>query len=45
MTTDNQYTPNSNLTTEENARQWWQERFGTALPEDVKAWLRGIIRQ
>ena len=37
MTTDNQYTPNSNLTTEENARQWWQERFGTALPEDVKA--------
>lgn len=33
------------MTIEENARQWWLERFGTPLPEDVKTWLRGIIRQ
>ena len=45
MTTDNPYIPTPALTTEENARQWWQERFGSPLPEDVKTWLRGIIRQ
>ena len=39
------YTPESKLTTEEMARQWWQQRFGTSLPEDVKTWLRSIIRQ
>lgn len=39
------YTPESRLTTEELARQWWQQRFGTALPEDVKTWLRSIIRK
>ena len=33
------------LTTEEAARQWWLQRFGTPLPEDVKVWLRGLIRQ
>ena len=33
------------MTTEENAREWWQQRFGTPLPEDVKTWLRSLIRQ
>lgn len=32
-------------TMEESARQWWQQRFGTAMPEDVKTWLRGVIRK
>lgn len=32
-------------TTEEAVRQWWQQRFGTPLPEDVKTYLRGLLRQ
>lgn len=32
-------------TSEELAREWWQQRFGTALPEDAKSWLRSLIRQ
>lgn len=32
-------------TSEELAREWWQQRFGTALPEDAKTWLRSLIRQ
>lgn len=45
MTIDNPNNPAPHMTVEENARQWWQERFGTALPEDAKTWLRGLIRQ
>ena len=45
MATDNPYITSSGPTTEEMIRQWWQQRFGTVLPEDVKTWLRSLIRQ
>lgn len=30
---------------EESARQWWLQRFGSVMPEDVKTWLRGVVRK
>ena len=41
------YSPtfDNNSTAEELARQWWLQRFGEALPEDAKTWLRGLIRR
>ena len=26
-------------------RQWWQQRFEEPVPEDVKAWLRSLLRR
>ncbi len=41
---DSQSTSHSRTTVEEEIRQWWNVRFNTALPEDVKQWLRETIR-
>ncbi|MBQ9284723.1 MAG: hypothetical protein IJ209_00335 [Bacteroidaceae bacterium] len=38
-------TSDNSSTTEELARQWWLQRFGEAIPEDVKTWLRTIVRR
>lgn len=32
-------------TMENTLRQWWQERFETPLPDDVREWLRNLFRQ
>ena len=36
--------PLRRATVEEDIRQWWNARFDTPLPEDVKQWLRETIR-
>ena len=41
---DSHTTPHSRVTVEEEIRQWWNERFNSPLPEDVKQWLRETIR-
>ena len=41
---DSHTTPHSRVTVEEEIRQWWNARFNTPLPEDVKQWLRETIR-
>ncbi len=41
------YSPtfDNNSTAEELVRQWWLQRFGEALPEDARTWLRGLLRR
>lgn len=41
---DSHTSPLIRTTVEEDIRQWWNTRFGTPLPEDVKQWLRETIR-
>lgn len=41
---DSHTAPQYRTTVEENLRQWWNARFDTPLPEDVKQWLRETIR-
>lgn len=37
--------PTGNLTAEESLRQWWQGKFNTPLPDDVRSFVRTIVRQ
>ena len=41
------YSPpiDNNSTAEELLRQWWHQRFQEPMPEDVKAWLRSLLRR
>ncbi len=41
------YSPtfDNSCTPEELVRQWWLQRFGEALPEDARTWLRGLLRR
>ncbi len=45
MQDSNNFSPDASLTAEEATRQWWQQHFGTSLPEEVGSWLRAITRQ
>ena len=37
--------PDSSLSLEEATRQWWLQQFGTPLPEEVKTWMRNMVRR
>lgn len=41
---DSHSTSHNRTTVEEEIRQWWNARFDTPLPEDVKQWFRETIR-
>lgn len=41
---DSNISPQRRATLEEDIRQWWNARFDTPLPEDVKQWLREAVR-
>jgi len=45
MDEEKRYIPEANATSEEVANSWWQERFGEPMPEDVKNWLRGLLKK
>ena len=45
MSETTQNTPFPTTTLDESTRQWWLQRFGSALPDDVRIWLRDTIRQ
>lgn len=37
-------TPQPELTAEDIARNWWRERYGESLPEDIAVWIRKLTR-
>lgn len=37
-------TQTSDKTSEEVARQWWRERFGESIPEEVLSWMKKMAR-
>lgn len=37
-------TPTTGQTAEELARQWWQERYGEPMPEEVTRWMKQLTR-
>lgn len=41
----NRNIPEASATSEEAENSWWQERFGEPMPEDVKNWLRGLLKK
>ena len=45
MTNDLNILSQDTLSTEEATRQWWQEQYGSPLPEEVKNWLRAMARK
>lgn len=38
------HTPQQDKSTEELARQWWKERYGESMPEEVSAWIKQLTR-
>lgn len=37
--------PDSSLSADESLRQWWQTRFNAPLPDDVRTFVRQLVRQ